>query len=608
MLLVALCAKGQTTPAEGQVWWGYWNSTLGLSPAITLSAGSTNCSIRLTAANNPLLRGLKAYGLRFAITDKTAINSARLWMGRRTNTDVLEQDIDLGLLRDEQHDGTTFSEVLFSEPVDLLPAANPYANLYVGLTLGVTAEKSCQLMTSVEPDGTPYSCLLGGQDRHGTYGSFAIQLLVAGETLPALAVQPQQVSMDYQFVGQTVDLNVPFVMTGSTPVSSMEFDVTVGAKTEHFATNLSYAYDQLETWFVVPVSFVLPAEARHYDYTVSMTSINGQPVSGMSAASPFYVLSQLGYRRSVMEEFTGTWCPNCPRGDVGIHLLEEQFGDRFIGISVHNGDPMTVADYDQSQFKRTKMAVLGGYPSCTIDRYIDCDPYQGLDLSLKRFQTDQLVEYALAQPTVADLQLSAAWTDATLSKIDCQAATTFHFGSDEAPYSLIFILTADSLVGEGDSWLQVNAFAGSTDWDEPMAEFTQGPKHMEMAYDHVAVAIDGVNSGVPGSIVAPLVSDEPQHRLHRFDVGGNTIIQDRSRLKAVALLIDTRTGDVVNAASAPVLSSDAAAISPDAIISQQHQQAGRWFGLDGRPVSAPQRPGLYLRQQSDGSFRKMLNH
>lgn len=48
-------------------------------------------------------------------------------------------------------------------------------------------------------------------------------------------------------------------------------------------------------------------------------------------------------RRVLIEEGTGTRCPNCPRGFVGIQELKEAYGDRAVVIAVHqfdNRDPM----------------------------------------------------------------------------------------------------------------------------------------------------------------------------------------------------------------------------------------------------------------------------
>lgn len=46
-------------------------------------------------------------------------------------------------------------------------------------------------------------------------------------------------------------------------------------------------------------------------------------------------------KRVVLEEMTGTTCPNCPRGILAIENLEKTYGERFIPVSIHTytGDP-----------------------------------------------------------------------------------------------------------------------------------------------------------------------------------------------------------------------------------------------------------------------------
>ena len=56
-----------------------------------------------------------------------------------------------------------------------------------------------------------------------------------------------------------------------------------------------------------------------------------------------------GYERKVVvEELTGTACGWCPRGLVGMKMLRDLYGDRFIGVAVHQfnaTDPMYTPDY-----------------------------------------------------------------------------------------------------------------------------------------------------------------------------------------------------------------------------------------------------------------------
>ena len=78
-------------------------------------------------------------------------------------------------------------------------------------------------------------------------------------------------------------------------------------------------------------------------------------------------------KRVVLEEMTGTTCPNCPRGILAIENLERIFDDRFIPISYHcyTGDPYSTALLED--YCRTMGLVAA--PSAMVQRngYI-CSP------------------------------------------------------------------------------------------------------------------------------------------------------------------------------------------------------------------------------------------
>lgn len=45
-----------------------------------------------------------------------------------------------------------------------------------------------------------------------------------------------------------------------------------------------------------------------------------------------------GDRVVLLEDYTGQRCPNCPEGTRIVEQLTEQYGDRFIAVSIHAGD------------------------------------------------------------------------------------------------------------------------------------------------------------------------------------------------------------------------------------------------------------------------------
>jgi hypothetical protein len=55
-------------------------------------------------------------------------------------------------------------------------------------------------------------------------------------------------------------------------------------------------------------------------------------------------LTSIPEKFTVGEEKTGSWCGWCPRGAVALAQMETT--PNFIGIAVHNADPMTISSYD----------------------------------------------------------------------------------------------------------------------------------------------------------------------------------------------------------------------------------------------------------------------
>lgn len=292
-------------------------------------------------------------------------------------------------------------------------------------------------------------------------------------------------------------------------------------------------------------------------------------------------------RRSVVEEFTGTWCGNCTRGIVGMRNLAREFGDRFIGIAVHSstnssgaGEPMYNKAY------HTTGVVPTGIPKCTIDRAVTTHPYEGTTGGT-HYGLNKDFAAALAVPAEAKVEVTAKWENANRNYIVCTAQTTFGMDSQTAPYALIFVITEDGLHGEGKEWAQVNYYATETNrtfTDADMDEMYAAPYYItDMTYDHVALASLGVRNGEPGSITAPIVKGQAQTFTGRVMMRGNTIMQNPYNLTAVAMLVNTSTGAIVNANTAPVESFDGDAIT--APRTDQGAQRHVVYDLSGRQIA-----------------------
>ncbi|MBR1547294.1 MAG: hypothetical protein IJ637_01020 [Prevotella sp.] len=583
LLLPALTAVASPS------WWGLWNTGMGLEQRSLLYGGSNRMCVRLTAQNSPSLVGGQISGVRFYVSDKTAVRSAQVWLSTTVSGEpLMAQEVPLADIRDMAHDGLP-TVVALDEPVNVLPAANPYASIFVGFTLEL-ADAPIIYMLAGKGHGASFSNYYNGMDVAYNYGALALQVLADGPAVMERSVALQPIGEQTAVANTDAESLLTLVNEGSEPLSSVGYRVTVdGVAQAERTCLLAEPVTEMGRLVDVSVAYHVPATAEEHTMQVALTSVNGQPLESPSRqAAVLVALDRETRKRTVMEEFTGTWCQNCVRGFVGIERLEQMFGDRFIAIAMHSDDPvldrdpMTVSHYRNSTFYKTKSSLLGGLPACTIDRWIDGDPYCGYNTS-GDFQTDQLVADALSRRAVADIELTACWANEALTAVAYDVATSFRYTSADAHYRLILVLTADSLTGSDSRWYQINGYDDYAGTDEALLQYAgRGHYLTDMVYNHVAADIVGVNDGIEGSISAPIAAGATQHYSYELSTAANTIIQDKQRLHAIAMLIDTRDGSVVNAATASVLPyGDATGIG----VASYRQHSPAVYDLAGRRIA-----------------------
>lgn len=231
----------------------------------------------------------------------------------------------------------------------------------------------------------------------------------------------------------------------------------------------------------------------------------------------------------VGEEGTGTWCGWCPRGAVNMDIMSNQFDGFWAGIAVHNGDPMTVANYDTGIG-----ALIGGYPSSLVDRGTDIDP--------SAMQTDFLERIVIA-PT-ATLEAGAAfnpvnrWLEVSMTANFVSPATN--------GYRMAIVLTEDSVNGDDSGYAQANYYSNSADLIDPAGfnwiDLPSTVPAADMKYDHVARGIFPSFDGV--SMFPTTVNPGDAHTLNTY----MTVPADWNvdKMHIVGLLIDPQ-GRIDNA-------------------------------------------------------------
>ena len=114
-------------------------------------------------------------------------------------------------------------------------------------------------------------------------------------------------------------------------------------------------------------------------------------------------------------------------------------------------------------------------------------------------------------------------------------------------------------------------------------------------------ALNGVNNSVEPVIEA----GADQEYTYTASIASKSLIQDKTKLKAAALLIDRTSGTIVNAAQCAI-SDDATGIQSvrNGEGSMADVPAGR-YTIDGRKLSTVQK-GINIVRMNDGTVRKVL--
>lgn len=140
------------------------------------------------------------------------------------------------------------------------------------------------------------------------------------------------------------------------------------------------------------------------------------------------------YRRTLLLDFTGTWCVNCPRMEVAVIEAEEARPDRIVPVAVHYGDAMKTTEGNAL----VKRFGVKAYPSAVID----LDPESLVTVTSSELllsHADRLLE---ARPESAGLKVTSTRTDGKLTA-DVTVTTV-----REGHYSLHLILLEDGVVAK----------------------------------------------------------------------------------------------------------------------------------------------------------------
>lgn len=404
--------------------------------------------------------------------------------------------------------------------------------------------------------------------------------------LPTLNAALSGIDMGGNIATQVVNPVVSVLNGGSTPLTS--FDVVLDYNGTPYTQNITgQNLASLASYQVTFTNITLAPGSNVATATVS--NVNGgtdnDPSDNSTSITVSPVVPAAG-KMVVGEEGTGTWCQWCPRGAVYMDLFEQEFGDFWAGIAVHNADPMTVAEYDAGMG-----SLIGGYPSALVDRGTDVDPSSMGPDFYSRLQTAPkalITNGATWDPATRMLYVSVS--------ADFQAAANNN-------YKITCVLTEDGVTGTTSAYNQSNAYAGGG--NGVMGGFEALPNPVpaaQMVYDHVARAIQPSFTGYANSFPTTVNAGDV------YTVNFLYILPatwDETKIHIIGMMMDP-AGRIDNAGKATITEAVANGYVNGTIVGTEEltlDQIDAMFQLFPNPTSENATVALNLQKESTVEVR-----
>lgn len=126
------------------------------------------------------------------------------------------------------------------------------------------------------------------------------------------------------------------------------------------------------------------------------------------------------------------------------------------------------------------------------------------------------------------------------------------------------------------------------------ANYVEGWSQVKgMVYNHVAIESQGMDNGLEDSKMTDFRADEVKTHSTTFEgINKYSVIRDRSKIEIAAVLFNTKTGKIENAARCSVRNHGTTGIRPNLV--QEQKKPEGIFDMQGRKVNGKPTPGIYI--------------
>lgn len=294
-------------------------------------------------------------------------------------------------------------------------------------------------------------------------------------------------------------------------------------------------------------------------------------------------------KRVLLEDYSALWCQWCPRGIVALESLLREHPDNAVGVQIHKGDKLASAT------AYTEGGMILKYANTVPSVYLQ------RRTKIADIYTASAYENEMANLTLMDINVQAEW-DETDNSINVTAEVEpCASPNDGSTYAIGYVLTASGL--KNSAWLQQSNWSSfsSSDYDdapEEMAFFRDPSNYVDnyyyvkgVTFNHIAIASQGVDKGVAGSLDTTLEPNKIYTHNTTFDnISQYQLIQDRSKLAVVAILLNAQTGAVENVATCSISANGETGIQT----ATTAKQPDAVYNLHGQRMESATSPGVYI--------------
>jgi hypothetical protein len=502
---------------------GYCSNELGGSIG-TNNSGVLQAAIEIPAATSTTYAGANLTKIKFAVNaEGISLSNVSVFLtSTLSGTPFYTQNVSSVV--------TGWNEITLSAPYTLV-SNTPF---YIGYSLTTTGGYPIVVDdTSFDPKGDHIAIgtnwtTLAANDLDGVVSVLGI---LEGSNLPQYSLGLENIAHSTTVaVGTAFTIEGTLKNRGIQEITSYNLYYTIGTANEQSiaVSNVNIPNNEGANFSIPNIS---SQQEGQVPIVIRVADLNGSNINTSSDASKNSAIDiavNPFEKNIVIEEGTGTWCGWCPRGAVAMTSMRTLHPDRFIGIAVHNGDPMAVAAYNNG---------LGftGFPTAAINRARTVDPSpSSLNVDFQKEETisGYKIEFQKAEFNSQKTQINiiAKVTSAFDATVDMRVA---------------FVVVENDVTGSASGYNQSNYYSVAYSYGQlgAMGGYENLPNPVpasQMVYPEVARCILPSFNGAVGSVPANLVKETPV--TYNYTLALPASVNNANNIELIALLLENKAG------------------------------------------------------------------